>query len=75
MSHNYRRDVIAIVITEEVFGSATALWYSPDGQHLAFATFNETVVKDMVYFHYGIPGSLDDQYPTEVKIKYPKVIQ
>ncbi|RLU22782.1 hypothetical protein DMN91_005060 [Ooceraea biroi] len=61
------------VYEEEVFGSATAMWYSPDGQHLAFATFNDTVVKNMVYLHYGVPGSLDDQYPTEVQIKYPKV--
>jgi len=49
------------------------MWYSPDGRHLAFASFNDTAVKDMAYFHYGLPGSLDDQYPTEVKIKYPKV--
>ncbi|XP_012054228.1 PREDICTED: venom dipeptidyl peptidase 4 [Atta cephalotes] len=61
------------VYEEEVFGTATAMWFSPDGQHLAFATFNDTVVKDMAYFHYGTPGSLEDQYPTEVKIKYPKV--
>ncbi|KAL6257404.1 hypothetical protein P5V15_010976 [Pogonomyrmex californicus] len=56
----------------EVFANPTAMWYSPDGKHLAFATFNDTVVKDMAYFHYGAPGSLEDQYPTEVKIKYPK---
>ncbi|KAH0946793.1 hypothetical protein HN011_002560 [Eciton burchellii] len=61
------------VYEEEVFGSATAMWYSPDGRHLAFASFNDTLVKNMAYFHYGLPGSLDDQYPKEVKIKYPKV--
>ncbi|XP_071555267.1 venom dipeptidyl peptidase 4 [Temnothorax nylanderi] len=61
------------VYEEEVFGSPTAMWYSPDGRYLAFATFNDTQVKDMAIFHYGIPGSLEDQYPTEVKIKYPKV--
>ncbi|XP_012223654.1 venom dipeptidyl peptidase 4 isoform X2 [Linepithema humile] len=60
------------VYEEEVFASATAMWYAPDGRHLAFATFNDTVVKDMAYFHYGDPGSLEDQYPTEIKIKYPK---
>jgi len=61
------------VIAEEVFGSATAMWFSPDERYLAFASFNDTLVKDMVYFHYGLPGSLDDQYPKEMKIKYPKV--
>jgi len=64
---------LRILIIEEVFGSGTAMWYSPDGRYLTFATFNDTLVKDVTYFHYGIPGSLEDQYPTEVKIKYPKV--
>ncbi|KAL0119761.1 hypothetical protein PUN28_007890 [Cardiocondyla obscurior] len=61
------------VYEEEVFGSPIGMWYSPDGRYLAFATFNDTQVKDIVYPHYGAPGSLEDQYPTEVKIKYPKV--
>lgn len=60
------------VYEEEVFASAVAMWYSPDGQSLAFATFNDTVVKDMAYFYYGTPGSLENQYPTQVKLKYPK---
>lgn len=72
VSDNYKWQTRRL-ITEEVFGSATALWYSPDGRHLAFATFNDTLVKYMGFFHYGIPGSLEDQYPMEVKIKYPKV--
>lgn len=62
-----------MLIAEEVFASAVAMWYSPDGQSLAFATFNDTVVKDMAYFYYGTPGSLENQYPTQVKLKYPKV--
>lgn len=61
------------VYEEEVFGSGTAMWYSPNGRYLAFASFNDTLVKDIAYLHYGAPGSLEDQYPTEVKIKYPKV--
>lgn len=60
------------VYEEEVYSSETAMWYSPDGRHLAFATFNDTLVKNIVYSHYGTPGSLEDQYPREVKIKYPK---
>lgn len=62
-----------MLAVEEVFSSATAMWYSPDGRHLAFATFNDTVVKEMAFVHYGVPGSLEYQYPTEFKIKYPKV--
>ncbi|CAK9799166.1 Venom dipeptidyl peptidase 4 [Anthophora quadrimaculata] len=60
------------VYEEEVLASASALWFSPDGRHLAFATFNDSHVKDMVLTMYGDPGSMKDQYPTEVKIKYPK---
>ncbi|XP_030761347.1 venom dipeptidyl peptidase 4 [Sitophilus oryzae] len=61
------------VYEEEVLGSGTALWFSPDGKHLAYAKFNDTNVKDFFYFLYGTPGSLTDQYPTVAEIKYPKV--
>ncbi|XP_078045888.1 venom dipeptidyl peptidase 4 [Augochlora pura] len=60
------------VYEEEVLSSATALWFSPDGSHLAFATYNDTGVRDMAMLYYGRPGVLADQYPKEVKIKYPK---
>lgn len=49
------------------------MWFSPNGRYLAFATFNNTMVRDAAFFHYGIPGSLEDQYPSEVKFKYAKV--
>lgn len=58
---------------EEVLASPVAFWISPDGQHLAFATFNDTGVHDVVISRYGPPGNLKYQYPEEVKIKYPKV--
>ncbi|KAK4880800.1 hypothetical protein RN001_008946 [Aquatica leii] len=58
------------VYEEEVLGSGSALWFSPDGSHLAFAQFNDTKVKD---FHYFIYGQSYDQYPTVVTLKYPKV--
>ncbi|XP_076290465.1 venom dipeptidyl peptidase 4 [Lasioglossum baleicum] len=60
------------VYEEEVLASAVAFWFSPDGRHLAFATYNDTRVKDMAILYYGTPGAIKDQYPTEVKIKYPK---
>lgn len=56
-----------------MLGSPVAFWISPDGQHLAFATFNDTNVHDIVISKYGSPGNLRDQYPNEIKIKYPKV--
>nr|XP_031850173.1 venom dipeptidyl peptidase 4 [Nomia melanderi] len=60
------------VYEEEVLASPVALWFSPDGRHLAFATYNDTGVKDIAILYYGKPGSMEDQYPTEEKIKYPK---
>lgn len=56
-----------------MLGSPVAFWISPDGRHLAFATFNDTNVRDIVISKYGSPGNLKDQYPNEIKIKYPKV--
>ncbi|XP_071876668.1 venom dipeptidyl peptidase 4 [Bombus fervidus] len=60
------------VYEEEVLASASALWFSPDGRQLAFATFNDTNVKDIEIPKYGSPGNMKDQYPKEIKIKYPK---
>lgn len=57
-------------ISEEVFGSGSALWISANGRKLCFAQFNDTLVPETLYLHYGTPA---EQYPTEVKIRYPKV--
>lgn len=61
------------VYEEEVLQDSSAIWFSPDGNHLAYASFDDRNVQEILYLHYGEPGNLDDQYPTEVKIKYPKV--
>ncbi|XP_050307457.1 venom dipeptidyl peptidase 4 [Anthonomus grandis grandis] len=61
------------VYEEEVMGSGSAIWFSPDGKKLVYAKFNDTKVEEFNYFLYGTPGSLDDQYPTTASIKYPKV--
>ncbi|XP_034176529.2 venom dipeptidyl peptidase 4 isoform X2 [Osmia lignaria lignaria] len=60
------------VYEEEVLASPWAMWFSPDGKHLAFVTFNDTNVKEIVIPKYGTPGSIENQYPSEQKIKYPK---
>lgn len=60
-------------LAEEILKSPSAVWFSPDGRFLAFATFNDTAVREMVYPHYGTPGSFESQYPQQVRIKYPKV--
>jgi hypothetical protein len=62
-----------VSVPEEVLGSGSALWFSPDGTSLVFATFNDTDVKTASYFHYGQPGTLDSQYSDIINIRYPKV--
>ncbi|KAF9183212.1 hypothetical protein BGZ51_004173 [Haplosporangium sp. Z 767] len=61
------------VYEEEVYGSPSALWWSPDGTSIAFLRFDETEVPE---FHYSL--YMDDQlnapaYPRNVMMKYPKV--
>lgn len=57
---------------EEVFSSSKAYWFSPSGDHLLYLTLNDTNVRKSTYFDYGEPGSINDQYPNEVVIRYPK---
>ncbi|KAJ8918466.1 hypothetical protein NQ315_008163 [Exocentrus adspersus] len=61
------------VYEEEVLGSGSALWVSPDATHIAYAVFQDHNVTEFSYYIYGTPGSADAQYPTEATIKYPKV--
>lgn len=54
-------------------GTGSALWFSPDGSRVAFAQFNDTLVKQYSYTLYGNPGNIQDQYPRTVSVRYPKV--
>lgn len=58
------------VYEEEVFSDDKALWWSPDGQKVAFLKTNDTLVPEFVIPYYVQPGY--DDYPKIVKIKYPK---
>lgn len=58
------------VYEEEVLSTDAAVWISPIGNHLAYARFDDTAVTEAVYDVYG-----NDQYPEEVKLRYPKVCQ
>lgn len=61
------------VYEEEVFASKTALWFSPDGQKLAYIRFDDTHVPVITIPVYGAPGSLEFQYPRSIGFNYPKV--
>ncbi|XP_030377512.1 venom dipeptidyl peptidase 4 [Scaptodrosophila lebanonensis] len=60
------------VYEEEVLGSGSALWWSPDGSKLAVGFFNDTNVETFKYFLYGDTDDDFQQYPTELDLKYPK---
>ncbi|KFQ33494.1 Dipeptidyl peptidase 4, partial [Mesitornis unicolor] len=58
------------VYEEEMFGTHSALWWSPNGTFLAYAVFNDTEVPVIEYSFYS-EDTL--QYPKTIRIPYPKV--
>ena len=60
------------MVLEEILGSNSAVWFSPDGSKLLYATFNDTAVEKMAFPVYG---NLDktQQYTKFTSISYPKV--
>uniref|UniRef100_A0A182NFA4 Venom dipeptidyl peptidase 4 n=1 Tax=Anopheles dirus TaxID=7168 RepID=A0A182NFA4_9DIPT len=61
------------VYEEEVFGTDATLWFSPNGRRLAMASFDDRDVSEFSYHLYGSPDDPDNQYPEELRIRYPKV--
>ena len=55
-------------VYEEEFGFSKAIYWSPDGSHLAYLRFDESAVPEFTYtdFH-------NDMYPEYNTFKYPKV--
>ncbi|XP_055903478.1 venom dipeptidyl peptidase 4 [Eupeodes corollae] len=60
------------VYEEEVLSSASAMWWSPDGNILAIGFFNDTEVETFKYTIYGESNDPEYQYPKEIELKYPK---
>ncbi|KAH0563923.1 hypothetical protein KQX54_008121 [Cotesia glomerata] len=60
------------VYEEEVFNSNKALWFSPSGNKMVFAHFDDTQTPIMNITYYGYPGSLSFQYTSTIPIHYPK---
>ncbi|QSS56507.1 extracellular dipeptidyl-peptidase Dpp4 [Histoplasma capsulatum var. duboisii H88] len=63
------------VYEEEIFGDRYALWFSPDGQYLAFLRFDETGVPTYTVPYYMGNQEVPPSYPKELDIRYPKVSQ
>ncbi|TFK34032.1 dipeptidyl peptidase IV N-terminal region-domain-containing protein [Crucibulum laeve] len=62
------------VYEEEVFSGPSAIWWSPDSSHLAFLSFDETLVPE---FKFPIYNPTDDSdavvpYTEDVVMRYPK---
>uniref|UniRef100_H0Z8Z3 Dipeptidyl peptidase 4 n=1 Tax=Taeniopygia guttata TaxID=59729 RepID=H0Z8Z3_TAEGU len=57
------------VYEEEMFGTHSALWWSPNGNFLAYASFND---KEVPVIEYSFYSEDTLQYPKTIKIPYPK---
>lgn len=49
------------------------MWFSPNGDKLAYASFNDEHVNVMTIAYYGEPGTIASQYPEMLYLRYPKV--
>jgi len=63
------------VYEEEILGTNSALWYSPDGEYIAYLSFNETGVETFTvpYYTNDDQTSVAPSYPRKLEIRYPKV--
>lgn len=63
------------VYEEEIFSRTDALWFSANGQRLAFAQFDDGAVHNVTMWQWGrSPDStLKTQYPDGQRVTYPKV--
>ncbi|XP_069107349.1 dipeptidyl peptidase 4-like [Argopecten irradians] len=57
------------VYEEEILASDHALWWSPLGNFLLYASFNDTEVRK---YYYPLYGSMEDPYGMQKRIAYPK---
>ncbi|MEE6489449.1 hypothetical protein FKM82_015566 [Ascaphus truei] len=57
------------VYEEEMFSTSFAMWWSPNGNYLAYVEFNDTEVPIIEYTLYGEEYN---QYPKTIHIPYPK---
>ncbi|KAF1846456.1 dipeptidyl-peptidase-like protein IV [Cucurbitaria berberidis CBS 394.84] len=62
------------VYEEEVFSERYTLWFSPDGEKIAFLSFNETGVRTFrIPYYISEDAKNISTYPRELELRYPKV--
>jgi dipeptidyl-peptidase-4 len=57
----------------EIYADRYTLWFSPDGEYLAFLRMNETGVPTYTVPYYMAGQTTAPSYPRELDIRYPKV--
>lgn len=61
------------VYEEEIFGSRSTFWFSPDGEALAYLSFNETGVETFTVQYFMDNQEIAPVYPRKLDLRYPKV--
>ncbi|KAF2456074.1 dipeptidyl peptidase IV N-terminal region-domain-containing protein [Lineolata rhizophorae] len=61
------------VYEEEILGDRFSLWFSPDGEFIAYLSFDETGVPTFTVDYYMDNQEIAPKYPYEWDIRYPKV--
>lgn len=61
------------VMEEEILGDRYALWWSADGEKIAYLSFNETGVPTFRVPYYMDNTKYGTSYPRELELRYPKV--
>uniref|UniRef100_A0A668ARK4 Fibroblast activation protein, alpha n=1 Tax=Myripristis murdjan TaxID=586833 RepID=A0A668ARK4_9TELE len=67
MCQEVTENLFSLTISEEVFASDRAVWWSSTGKFLAYIELNDTDVQKVEFSWYG-----SDQYPQTVTVPYPK---
>ncbi|RWS06757.1 prolyl endopeptidase FAP-like protein, partial [Dinothrombium tinctorium] len=57
---------------EEILSSSNAIWWSPNGIKICYASFNDSEVDLMSFTTYGQYEDPNNLYPTIEQIRYPK---
>ncbi|KAF8427949.1 dipeptidyl peptidase IV N-terminal region-domain-containing protein [Tirmania nivea] len=60
------------VYEEEIYGDTKTLWWSPDGEYLAFLRMDETGVPTYTVPYYQAGQDIAPVYPLNLDIRYPK---
>ncbi|KAG1660983.1 Venom dipeptidyl peptidase 4 [Nymphon striatum] len=60
---------------KEIFKSNNAVWWSPKGDYLCYASINDSKVQSMVYPIYGPFSDPNNLYPRLEALRYPKALK